>query len=99
MKTLEKSKFQMAGNIAVNFTPSSSLGFFPQIWISIWNLVVICILWFLVVLAISLLSEKLTVKTHQTVKSDVQGLPEDLAQTHSTQQSFPQMKDLVVRIR
>lgn len=45
------------------------------------------------------LSEKLTAKTHQTVKSDVQGLPEDLAQTHSTQQSFPQMKGLVVRIR
>ena len=30
MKTLEKSKFQMAGNIAVNFTPSSSLGFFRK---------------------------------------------------------------------
>lgn len=58
----------------------------------------ICILWFLVVLAISLLNEKLTAKTHQTVKSDVQGLPEDLAQTRSTQQSFPQMKELAVRI-
>ena len=45
------------------------------------------------------LSEKLTAKTHQTVKSDVQGLPEDLAQTRSTQQSFPQMKELAVRIR
>ena len=31
MKTLEKSKFQLAGDIAVNVTPSSSLGFFPQI--------------------------------------------------------------------